>query len=218
MARSLEDVLDYGLRSIVSKMLHDEIYSPFHPSLAPLQQEDDMRRSGYLKGLYSLTYLQEPQVVAGRWRASTYKALDSQVVRDFGTQFTTKLVEHIISNRILPLLRATFGARAQEIQEFPNDLYKLLHEAVASAYEWNKKVKLQVLLLDFVPFVVDNNAPYDANIMEFFEKPRKISKDPIVICTGTVGLMSRVAQGGRQDPEERVQERIKILTTQFFND
>ncbi len=56
--RPLEDVLDYGLRSIVSKVFDEEIYSPFHPSLAAFRGEDGARRSSYLKDLYFLTCLQ----------------------------------------------------------------------------------------------------------------------------------------------------------------
>ncbi len=157
-------------------------------------------------------------MVAGRWRSSTYKALESQVLPDFGAQFADQLVGHIITNYILPLLKSIFGARAQEAQVLFNDLHKLLHEAVASAYGWNRKVKLQVVLLDFVPFTVDNNVLFDAKIMEYFERPKKLSKETTIICAGTIGLKSSVAQGGRQDPDERVQEKVKILTKEFFGD
>ena len=61
--RSLEDILDYGLRSIISKVLDEEIFFPFHPSLASLQAEEGARRSGYLKELYGLTRSQGESIM-----------------------------------------------------------------------------------------------------------------------------------------------------------
>src|SRR5258708_1639046 len=51
--RPLDDVINYGLRSIISKVLHDEIFDPFHPSLSPrIGGERGVRRSAYLKKMY----------------------------------------------------------------------------------------------------------------------------------------------------------------------
>lgn len=161
----------------------------------------------------NMRLISEPQVVAGRWRASTYNALDSQVPPDFEAQFTNRLVNHIINGHILPFMRAIFGPRAQGVQLTPDhDLYRLLHEAVSNSFKWNRKVKLQVVLLDFVPFTAENNARFEPKLMEYFEKPKKTSKEPTVICAGTIGLRSYVAQGGRVDPEERVQAKIMICS------
>ncbi|KAF8342292.1 uncharacterized protein EI90DRAFT_3116241 [Cantharellus anzutake] len=51
--RPLEDVIDYGLRSIISRALYDEILEPFHPSLSlRVGGEEGTKRSQYLKSIY----------------------------------------------------------------------------------------------------------------------------------------------------------------------
>ncbi len=51
--RPLDDVISYGLRSIISKVLHEEIFDPFHPSLSlRIRGETGVRRSAFLKKMY----------------------------------------------------------------------------------------------------------------------------------------------------------------------
>ena len=54
--RPLDDAINYGLRSIISKTLHEEIFHPFHPSLSGrITPERGVERSAYLKEIYELT-------------------------------------------------------------------------------------------------------------------------------------------------------------------
>lgn len=54
--RPLDDVINYGLRSIISKVLHQEILDPFHPSLSlRIGGGVGVQRSEYLKELYYMT-------------------------------------------------------------------------------------------------------------------------------------------------------------------
>ena len=54
--RPLDDVINYGLRSIISKALHQEIFDPFHPSLSlRIGGEEGARCSAYFKELHNST-------------------------------------------------------------------------------------------------------------------------------------------------------------------
>src|SRR5258708_16053243 len=54
--RPLDHVLNFGLRSIISKALHQDIFDPFHPSLSlRIGGEEGARRSELLKELQDST-------------------------------------------------------------------------------------------------------------------------------------------------------------------
>ncbi|KAF8337584.1 uncharacterized protein EI90DRAFT_3043436 [Cantharellus anzutake] len=171
----LEEMLDYGFRSILCQVLFDEIFKPFHPAFGRGNRTDKTERlDRHLRDIYKQIRIQEPQVVAGRWRANTYKALDAQV--NSHDALLSNIVQFVVNDNLISLLTAIFPQPLQPGSEIYNH------------------IQTDVLLFDFVPF------------------------HHTVISVGTLGLKSILAVEGKRDPEMRIQEKVKILTTQFFGD
>jgi len=209
--RPLDDVIAYGLRSIISKTLHQEIFDPFHPTLSVrISGEAGAEHSAYLKELHNLTCFTEDDIDMMSWRAGTFKALENQAGQHFEATFIRDLSSIFVKDHIHPFLHAIFGDRSKT---FPIELQSVTN-LIRAAFEWNKSIKCLVPPFDLRTFVVPNDAVFDADTMEYYEKPMSASRTKMIICAGTNGLKLY----DREHPDGRVLVKAKVLVPQNYGD
>ena len=137
------------------------------------------------------------------WRAGTYKALEIQEGQDFRARFIETLSSTIIERHIGPFLQAIFGKPMNIIELWE------ISAVVRRAFDWNKSIKCLVPSIDLHTFVVLNNARYDPDTMEYYEKPSNASMTETIICAVSIGLRRRNLE---------VLVKVKVLTPQNYGD
>jgi ribosomal protein L29 len=198
----------------------DELYfvlTKFHPELSSKNGGD----------LVELWYTQMrkdvSQLDAGRWRALMYNHFERVAIADrkcktfdeysqnrgqaFARRITSKLTKEI-----LPVL----GLDPKSIEEDLAKLTKGLTRIGAEAITWNHKARGTYLHLDFHPVIVDSEERFDEAKMALGDNYRLKSQDAVVVACVGVGLFSSQAIGDGKEPQRVWQERIQVVTEEYF--
>jgi hypothetical protein len=142
----------------------------------------------------------EPQSVAGRWRASSFKSMSYHVDSAQSTQLKADLANEIITNHIHPLLAYFFGGSANAALEQQH--ITLLDELVSSAWDWNEWLRGSVVLLgDFQPVACQGGDVFDSQRMEEFEVKDGEKAPEHILATIGLGITQVRARGGDEKPE-----------------
>ncbi len=93
---------------------------------------------------------------------------------------------------------------------------RALEEILVAAYDWNRKVKSQFMSLDYhvrLPTI----GLFDEQSMQYLEKPKNVG-DPsrLVVAAVAMGLESSEARGSGTQPYGVWQEKITVLTEDYF--
>jgi hypothetical protein len=231
--RPLEDVFEYGLRSIINQDLWHLIFSRFHPSLAGLEGRDvseglknvyaQMRKQSsfhfYPRNFYrsmhhSFFTITETQLVSGMWRANTFSTLDGQMkTKEIDTLCFTFANRFSADCKLLKDPKGSgrdFVLRQDERQE----LEGIFH----LAYKWNSRVKTGAIFMDFRPILLRNDARFDSSIMVPYDDMNIPKESSRILCAVTLGLKSSDASNEGEEPSFVVQEKVQVLTGEYFGD
>ncbi|KAG9103547.1 hypothetical protein FRC06_010032 [Ceratobasidium sp. 370] len=168
-----EDFFDLGVRSILCRRLHENIFLPFHPTLAGDPRNEFM----------------DHQSIASKWRANSFLALSNNDDPEIRAKHVHGCVEKIMTRDLNVLFANFFGERTSASLA---ELHKIeLEKLVSLAWEWNHILKGSVIVLgDFQPTVYESGVPFDPSRMVDFEPDRKSKKVPsTALCTIGFGLM-----------------------------
>ncbi|KAF8342291.1 uncharacterized protein EI90DRAFT_3116240 [Cantharellus anzutake] len=144
------------------------------------------------------------------WKAGTFKSLESLTGDEFQASFVDDVLRTLTDKHIMPLLQAIFGDRTNNP---PIDL-EPIRPVIQMAYEWNKVVKSVVPPIDFRPFVFPNAGHFNAEDMDYYEKPIKAARTRVIVCAGSIGLKLHDSEC----PEGRVLQKVMVLTPQNYGD
>ncbi|KAG8732574.1 hypothetical protein FRC11_012527 [Ceratobasidium sp. 423] len=200
-----EGFLDFSIRSLLCTMLYVGVFRPFHPSI-PVSQ------SKWLHDIYEDIRTREPQAVAGKWRSNTFKSIYISPSADATESAIREMTTEFFSARLNSLIIHFFG----QINN-PFEAYHLrhLHDLVKEAWEWNTKLKEDVIILgDFR--VTTYGTPFNPTYMEEFELDVAKPQAQHVLGTLGLGLISQRAVGGGQPPEETVVCRALVATENLY--
>ncbi|KAG8740460.1 hypothetical protein FRC10_004287 [Ceratobasidium sp. 414] len=182
-----EDFFDLSVRSILCKRLHENIFLPFHPTLAGDSQNE------FMNGLYQEVRHQgkllHHQTIASKWRANSFLALSKSNDPEIRAKYVRKYIESI-KTQDLDVLFANFFDENKGVSLA--DLHdKELEKLVSLAWDWNRTLKGSVVVLgDFQPIAYESGVLFDPNRMVDFEPDRKSKKVPsTALCTIGFGLM-----------------------------
>ena len=231
--RPLKGVFEFGLRSIINQNLWDLIFSLFHPSLSRKEGREvseglnklyaQMRKQSsfhsYLREFYrskhhSFFTITETQLVSGMWRANTFSTLDGHMKPDEIDALCSTFVDRFSAN--VKLLKSPkdsgrgFVLSHDERQELENIFHR--------AYKWNGRVNTGAVLMDFLPILLRNNARFNSSNMVPYDDmdiPKGSSK---ILCAVTLGLTSSDASKEGIEPSFVWQERVQVLTDEYFDD
>jgi len=215
--RPLDDVIAYGLHSVISRTLHEEIFDPFHPCLSPRIGGEGAQRSAFLNGIYQSMRWDDTGIDMSSWRAGTFKALGFRAGSGFQARFIKYLSNSIISEQIYPFLQPIFGNRMDQ----PPIEVKRITEIVEAAFNWNQSIKCSVPPIDLRTFVVPNDVPFDSETMECYERPLGgTSRTKVIVSAGSCGLKLYECEKNSEGKilvRVRVLKKIKVLVRQNYD-
>ena len=81
----------------------------------------------------------------------------------------------------------------------PAEFLTKLDDILASAYEWNRAAKMEMVKYDFEPFVCEAGSDYDSAKTEPFELGHSIPPETKVISPISLGFSASVALDGRRE-------------------
>jgi hypothetical protein len=211
----------------MSKTLYSAL-ARFHPQETNGEIDEyyrSIRRTGQLvlNSLYRGTdvFGSEPQENAARWRAWTYKVLESKFSHQGREQRTLKLQEAaaiwgrqtaklIVQDSIKPvseIFRSTpdFALNSRDQAQLESLLFK--------AYLWKHKVNTSFFHHDFHPRFLGFDEIFDAQQMERegVSKAATPARERIIACVG-MGLKSSIARGPNDKPKEVWQLKVPVVT------
>ena len=97
---------------------------------------------------------------------------------------------------------------------------KSITDIVQAAFDWNRSIKSLTPPIDLRTFTVPNDAPFDTERMEYYEKPLGSSKTRNIICAGSCGLELYECEDyeGKASEKVKVLKKIKVLVPQNYDD
>ncbi|QRV77750.1 50S ribosome-binding GTPase [Ceratobasidium sp. AG-Ba] len=204
----IEDFLDYAIRSMLCKHICKRIFDPFHPGV-------DLSQSDVMSRIYTNMRKRETQVVAGRWRAESFKSMYKPASSDTTTQHIKTIARKIQRDSISTIASHFFGQKV-EIKLEPQHLEQL-EELVRTAWDWNVVLKSEVVLQgDLYPITYPPSSRYDPKLMaELEQSPRKLLPRSILATLG-LGLVSFRAVGGERSSEMTVVAKALVATKTVY--
>jgi hypothetical protein len=211
----------------MSKTLHLAL-ARFHPQETNGEIDEcyrSIRRAGQpmFSSLYrgADVFVSEPQGNAARWRAWTYKVLESKVSSQGREQRTLKLQEaaaiwarktakFIVQDSIKPVSeifrsKSDFALNSRDQAQ--------LERLLVRAYLWKHKVNTSFFHHDFHPQFLGFDDVFDAQQMERegANKAATPTRERMIACVG-MGLKSSIARGPNDQPKEVWQLKVPVVT------
>ncbi len=183
--------------------------------MTPYGERVSRTRAGRLKIKYLVNiWLLAMQVPSGRWRALSFQYLDT--VNKVSPESTRRVRDDMEKFSLGPFLSSVVDEQPRQKLLSPAHA-RALQEILVAAYEWNCKVKSQIISLDYhVNLLTDSS--FDERSMQYLEKPKNVA-DPsrLIIAAVAMGLESSEAKGGGTQPYKVWQEKITVLTEDYFS-
>ncbi|KAB5593087.1 hypothetical protein CTheo_3469 [Ceratobasidium theobromae] len=201
-----EDFVDYGCRALINEKLFYAFLGPqvFHPIL---KQEENR----IISRTYEKIRKQESQVIAGRWRVSTFQS-HGKVTYNY-----KELALQFFETQLGPFCKNAYGEKACE------EAFASILPAVTSLFErtvaWNFLAKQSVVMLDFHPSFSSPGSFYDPQTTALEGRRTKPPSSKTILLTSKLGLWSSRAIGDMKDmkdPEYTVQTKATVLTAEYF--
>lgn len=203
--RPISEFMDFALQFLINKELHRFIFQPFNPLMTASDNECISRS-------YEEVRRREPQVISGRWRSSTFAARQSSFSQTTVQRWLDSLHTGLLSRVLLPFLVAVYGDAAYISSKREQSLASI----ISNAYQWNRMVKTEVILLDFQPVMFPTSTPFDPSAMSpINQTPPRLDAEPI-LSTVSLGLQSSEGEGGGVSPKHVWQQKVVVLTDAYF--
>jgi hypothetical protein len=157
---------------------------------------------------------EEFQLISAMWRANTFSTLEEDMDSRKVDELVHDFLDHC-SNE-LRILKGIDDSGSDFVLSI--DERQQLEEVFRFAYDWNLKVKSGALFTDFHPVCLANDDPFDSSSMVPYED-LKIPKGPEkILCAVTLGLRSSEAPREGERPWSVWQEKVQVLTGEYFDD
>ena len=231
--RLLEDVFEYGLRSIINQGLRALIFSRFHPSLVGLEARGvsdglknvyaQMRKQSsfhfYLRNFHrskhhSFLIITETQLISGMWRANTFSTLEGQMKPEEIDTLCLTFADRFSAD--LKLLKGPKDSGRGFV--LSHDERQELEGIFHLAYKWNGRVNTGAIFVDFHPILLRNDARFDSSIMVPYDDVDMPEKSLRILCAVTLGLRSSDASKEGEEPLFAIQEKAQVLTGEYLGD
>jgi hypothetical protein len=210
--RRLDLFLMVVLRSMICRLIYHKL-SKFHPET---NQEDEK----WLSDCYKRMRRDLPQVDAARWRIATYQYFDriqakgrppAAVFAEQGQKFAG-----IVSKDLSAKLFGPLGIKP-DFKLLEGDLLNKVLKLGADAIAWCYNTRSTYIHLDFHLTGFKPPKPFDPKSMQIYDKYdlRGDGQSEVIAVVG-FGLRSSCATGGGKHPEEVWQERVPVVTEEYF--
>ncbi|KAG8739175.1 hypothetical protein FRC10_006066 [Ceratobasidium sp. 414] len=200
---SPEDFVDFRCRSMINEELMVTVFDEkfFHPALESGPNE-------LLTAMYNKIRMQESQVIAGRWRVSSFNAHKGV---DFPSQNTA---QRFCQDEIFEFCRRIYGDKPAE--EAVTKVFREIMAIFEHAWSWYSSAKSSLVLLDFQPYHFPLGAAFDPEYTILEGRKMKPPSSKSILLTSRLGLISSEAQGGGRSPRQIVQAKATALTAEYF--
>ncbi|CAE6435897.1 unnamed protein product [Rhizoctonia solani] len=199
----IESFFDFTIRHIICRYLAKEIFRPFHPAIHPYLSQTLIKACDNI-------YEQAPQAVAGKWRSDTFKNIYTDQDK---CEKINNHIDTLMNDQLKPLTRYVLGRNIS----FAKDHHDRLHRLMEMAWDWNSKLKGDVIMLgEFVQTAFATRVRFNRELMEEFEASSRNPQPRIVLGTLALGLSSQRAVGGGDPVEETVVCKALVLTDNAF--
>jgi hypothetical protein len=143
--------------------------------------------------------------------------ISKQTIEERADAWGEGFMNVVINDIIAPIVNA-FQTQSETPYPLPEKQVKLFQKVGRDAYIWSFKAKTTYLHHDFHLTLFKPNQPYLPDDMQLGDK-YKLSPDgsTMLTCVG-LGLKSSVALGHYQKPEEVWQEKVPVITEEYFQE
>ena len=159
----------------------------------------------------------DEQVLAARWRCSTYTAIDNRLAPTAEQDWCRGFADDTLQ-RCASIVTSLFGDQAKDV--LPKNLHDGLFAVGREAYGWNRMTKATYKSLDFRPVVFTSSSPFDpASMVLYRDHKPKESPPRDIICGVSMALMSSLVVAvvpGETREESEWQVKAEVLTEGFF--
>lgn len=149
----------------------------------------------------------ESQVIAGRWRVSTFKAFSSHTLSH--DEMARQVLERLSS-----LCRQVY--KSDVCSNAIDSISSSVMELVERALTWTYMAKGSVVMLDFHPQFYAPGDPFDEQCAGLEGPKPKLPASKTILLTSKLGLLSSRAVEGVKHPEYSLQTKATVLATEYF--
>jgi hypothetical protein len=156
----------------------------------------------------ALTVYLESQVIAGRWRVSSFNSHSklSYPHHDKAFDFCKKVLR-ILCTQI-------YGEASAE--NAISAIFPEIEALFKHAWEWYSSAKSSVVMLDFQPYYVQTGSPFDPRHLTLEGRKPKLPSSGTILLTSRLGLVSSEAQGHCREPQESIQTKAAVVAAEYF--
>lgn len=151
--------------------------------------------------------------MAGKWRASTFKNIYRPEKEETAGHINA-LTHEFVRDGLGPLLTLFFGRKDALLER---QHFNRLHQLITNAWDWNSKLKGEVVMLgDYEQIGYVPPSSFHNILMEEFEPNPRTPRAECILATLALGLVCRRAIGRGQSPEETVVCKALVATNNLY--
>ncbi|KAF8337509.1 uncharacterized protein EI90DRAFT_2659051 [Cantharellus anzutake] len=152
------------------------------------------------------------QVPCGRWRALSFRYID---VQSSSRVESVDAVADYLEKKLFGPLLSSLRDRNPTPRFLSRSQLSALKTILAAAYEWNHKVKSQFMSLDY-HVSLPRDKQFDEWSMQYLGNKKVVDPSRQIISVISLGLESSDAGGPGTQPNRVWQEKITVLTEDYF--
>ncbi|CAE6433914.1 unnamed protein product [Rhizoctonia solani] len=206
---NVDNFLEFFVRARLCNILSEKMFKPFHPFI-------ETTESSELDGYYIDIRKQEHQYTSGKWRSITFRMLGTRLnlhKTSAVSEYMREMVQQFVGDFLKPLAKYFFGLSEISLGDRH---YSDLYQVFQAAWEWNSRIKTDVIMLgDFHP-TASLTGSFDSTSMMEFETDSHAPYPKFALCTLGLGLVSSQAKGGGILPDEVVLLKTTVLTEAYY--
>lgn len=168
-----------------------------------------------MKALYAEAQLREPQAVAAKWRADSFKIVYKPDNSSITSQHIHRITQEFMQSKLGPLVTHFLGPKTVVVMD-PRH-FDRLRQLVQAAWNWNAKLKGEVVMLgDFHLTSYPPSSAFDSTFMNEFEPNSRQPPAASILGTVALGLLSSCSVGGAKPPEVTIVQKTLVATESLY--
>lgn len=143
-------------------------------------------------------------------------SISKQTVEERADAWGEGFMQVVLNEIIKPIVNA-FQSQSENGYQFPDKLAKLLQKIGRDAYYWSFSANTTYLHHDF-HLILFHPCAFVADDMQLGDKYKLSPDGSTTVASVGLGLKSSVALGHDKDPEAVWQEKVPVITEEYFQD
>ncbi|KAG9120351.1 hypothetical protein FRC07_004190 [Ceratobasidium sp. 392] len=201
--------LEFYTGSVVCRLLHGYVFSPFHPFI-PSSLEASTQCKAFTQ-VYNELRLRDPQMLSAKWRVDTYSIL--RRVTDSRRKDLIQGLGLYIASKIVTVCGHLFGDQVKPEMDDAR-----LIQLVERALKLNDRIKEEVVHAgDIHTECFNYNKSYDDLRMTVLDADEGDALPSHIVSTCGLGVRFTKAVGGGKEPESTFLSKAIVVSEQVYD-